>query len=97
MIHKFKFILPRLAGATVLVGLAAMVLFLLFKLLLAIVVVGGIATLAMRAAQHRRRKMMAYYGYQGINPWNGTQPWFGDRQSISVNPTQRTATIVPIN
>ncbi len=55
MKNRTSFILPKILGITVLVGVATFVLALVFKLLLAGLVLAGIGTLIAKAAGKRRR------------------------------------------
>lgn len=55
-----KFILPRLLGLTVLVGLATFILTMVFKLLLAGLVLAATATLIFKITGKNRQKKFAY-------------------------------------
>ena len=99
MKNNFRFIFPRLVGATVIVGLASLILVTLFKLLLGIMLVGGVVMLVKRmvgrtnprlgAGQYARYGDIGYGSFQGHNQWAG--PITVDR-----NQSQQQ-TIVPIN
>ncbi|MBE9461584.1 hypothetical protein ACFP1I_02300 [Dyadobacter subterraneus] len=96
MKNNFRFIFPRLVGATLVVGLAAFVITTLFKLMLGLVLIGGIVTLIRRAAG--RNQMMAahirngQFGNNEVINIDGGNPW-----AASTNPVHATSTIVPIN
>ncbi|MGJ7030042.1 hypothetical protein [Niabella hirudinis] len=95
MKHKIMFFLPRLAGLALLVGLASLVLFLLFRLLLLVVAIGTIVAITAKLLSGARKKWM-----QGYPPEHGLHPHF--RNPGHSNPampiaTQVNAAIVPIN
>ncbi|WP_300604608.1 hypothetical protein [Niabella sp.] len=56
MKHRILFILPRLAGLTLLIGLASLVLFLLFKLLLLAIGISIIVLIAGKIITKVRQK-----------------------------------------
>jgi len=102
MKNKFGFIMPRLIGATVIVGVAALVVTTLFKLLLGLSLLAGAVTLAIRSIGKQSSRLLQYE--QGkmtafANPGN-----FGNTSTTS-NPikpvegfaSQKSTTIVPIN
>lgn len=99
MKNNFRFIFPRLVGATVIVGLASLILVTLFKLLIGIMLVGGVVMLVKRMVgrpahglgpgQYARFANSGYGYHQGHNQWAGP---------ISVDGNnKRSETIVPIN
>lgn len=99
MKNNFRFIFPRLVGATLIVGLASFVLVTLFKLLLGVMLIGGVVMLVKRmigrsghdlsAGPYARFAEHGYGSYQRHNHWAGP---------ISVDRDQSQAqTIVPIN
>ena len=100
MKNNFRFIFPRLIGATVVVGLAALIITTLFKLLIGLVVIGGVVSLAGRLAG--RNRMMHGNGQYGqiqngrFGQMNGDQHW-ANNMTVSASPLQRSATIVPID
>ena len=99
MKNNFRFIFPRLIGATVIVGIASFIMFTLFKLMVGILIIGGVATLAMRMAGRRRSELGAgRYGQHaqgGIGPMSGHNQW-ADPITVNANSAQKQ-TIVPIN
>ncbi|MCE7040629.1 hypothetical protein [Dyadobacter sp. CY312] len=99
MKNNFRFIFPRLVGATLIVGLASLVLVTLFKLLLGVMLIGGVVMLVKRmigrpghdlpAGPYARFAEHGYGSYQRHNQWAGP---------ITVDRNQSQAqTIVPIN
>jgi len=100
-----RFIMPRLIGATVAAGVAALIVATIFKLLLCITILAGLATIISRTAFRRRRYMTqpAYgpqhsfseYG-QGYDK-HGGNPWESKASSFGKNASQQEPTIVPIN
>lgn len=100
MKHKLRFILPRLIGATVIMGLASMVFFILFKLLLAAAAIGIILAIASKFMGKRARRYGdAYtpgaYGMKGHKVQAvDYQPM---QQPIYTAAKQKSSTIVPIN
>ena len=103
MKKKLGFIMPRLIGATVLVGLAAFVITTLFKLLLGITLIAGAITLIARKASSRRKKWIAQYGQGAVpdfgnrNTFGNNRGWANQMQPISGHAAPKGATIVPIN
>lgn len=96
MKNNFRFIFPRLIGATLVVGLAAFVITTLFKLMLGLVLIGGIVTLIRRAAG-RNHMMLAHirngqFGNSEVINIEGGNPWVA-----RANAVRNTSTIVPIN
>lgn len=94
MKRKLRFIMPRLIGATVITGLAALVITTLFKLLLGITVLAAVISIAGRKLG-RRRQLMAQaqqsFG-NGYTPANSA-PWANGFAGAS----QKASTIVPVN
>lgn len=94
---NLHFIFPRLVAAMLIVGLASFILFTLFKLLLGLLLIGGIVAVIKRIAgrTHSELNMNPYETYNRFSSINGGNPW---TESVSVNaiPVQKT-TIVPIN
>jgi hypothetical protein len=105
MKKRMGFIMPRLIGATIVVGIAALVITTLFKLLLGITLLAGAVTLISRRAFGRRRQMMAAgygpqnsfgeYGYN--NAMRGNDAWANPTSDFGKPASQKAATIVPIN
>lgn len=100
MKNNFRFIFPRLIGATVIVGFAALVITTLFKLLLGAVLIGSMALLAKRLLG-RSARFPQQDGYGQFMPgsfgsvssrYHGVQP-----NTVSAVPVQQQTTIVPIN
>lgn len=97
MKHKILFILPRLAGLTLLIGVASLVLFLLFKLLLLAIVIGIIVTIAAKILSGARKRWAAGYqlehgphqSFRGLHH-NGTI------QPVMHASSQTTPAIIPI-
>jgi len=98
MKHKILFILPRLAGLTLLVGVASLVLFLLFKLLLLAIVIGVIVTIAAKILSGIRKRWAADYQLeQGpLHPFRGLNH-NGMVQPVTQAPFQTAPAIIPIN
>lgn len=102
MKNKIRFIMPRLIGATVVTGLAALVVTTLFKLLLGVTLLAGAITLIARSFG-RHRKQSGLYG-QDAMPGLGNRSAFGN-SSIWASPVQpvtgyaiqKGTSIVPIN
>lgn len=93
MKSKLHFILPRLLAVTLLIGAASFVLFIVFKLLLAVAAIAGLVFLAGKIMGKRfRGKWKADSPQQGIMP----QEFAG--YDVPVSPYKKAAplTIVPI-
>ncbi|MCS4303656.1 MULTISPECIES: hypothetical protein [unclassified Chryseobacterium] len=60
MNNKIKFILPRLLGITIVVGAAVLILSIVFKLLLAGLVLTGIGMFVAKMMGKRHEKQIAY-------------------------------------
>ncbi|TDE18284.1 hypothetical protein [Dyadobacter psychrotolerans] len=98
MKNNFRFIFPRLIGATVLVGLASLILVTIFKLMLGILLIGGVVAMFKGFFGRRNELAGGMYGeyqHRGINPMSNSGHW-SERVSVNVNPVQHQ-TIVPIN
>ena len=96
MKNNFRFIFPRLVGATLVVGLAAFVITTLFKLMLGLVLIGGVVSLIRRAAG-RNRMVPAHirnghFGNNEVINIEGGNPW-----AARANAVHSISTIVPIN
>ncbi|WP_221391120.1 hypothetical protein [Dyadobacter sp. NIV53] len=100
MNNKFRFIFPRLIGATVIVGIASFILITLFKLLAALAVIAGVATLIARSSgRHYMMQNSGEYGqvgHGGFGPIGKHNRW-ASRVTVNADPVIRAATIVPIN
>jgi hypothetical protein len=100
MKNNFRFIFPRLIGATVIVGLAALIITTLFKLLLGLVMIGGVVVLVKRfAGRPGQMQENGEYGQitqVGFGPMNH-QSYGANYATVSAVPVQRQTTIVPIN
>jgi hypothetical protein len=95
MKNKLHFIFPRLIGATVVVGIAALVVVVLFKLLIGLVLIAGIAALFSAVARQRRQVRGGYITSIQGGPFESSAPHPYNRP-ISV--TERpNVTVVPIN
>ena len=99
MKNNLRFIFPRLIGATVIVGLASFIMFTLFKLMVGILIIGGVATLAMRMAGRRRSELgngrYGQFAQGGIGSMSHGNQW-GSPITVDANYSQKQ-TIVPIN
>jgi len=100
MKNKARFIFPRLIGATVIVGLAALIITTLFKLLLGMLFVAGAVMLVKRLLFDNRFEQSEQYQVQishhGISPLDSRYAMAS--QPVMASPAfQKPATIVPIN
>ncbi|MBO9594056.1 MAG: hypothetical protein J7599_14200 [Niabella sp.] len=98
MKHKILFILPRLAGLTLLIGLASLVLFLLFKLLLLAIGISVIVLIAGKIITKARQKWAAGsgLGWTG-NPYLNELQHNGSLQPVTHHKSQGTPAIIPIH
>lgn len=100
MKNKARFIFPRLIGATVIVGLAALIVTTLFKLLLGILFVAGAVMLVKRLLFNDRQNMSVPHEFQNFH--GGITP-LGNRYGMASQPTvvspkfSKSSTIIPIN
>ena len=100
MKNNFRFIFPRLIGATLLVGIAALVMSIIFKLMLGIILIGGLVIMAKRLIFKSNQRMEEgiyerhYYG--GVSPLQ-YQYQSVNQQPANGHPFQKSATIVPID
>jgi len=103
MTNKLRFLMPRLIGATLVVGIAAFIITTLFKLLLGMVLLGGAITLMAKQAGKRRKQWMAQFkhqsgpGYGGRGAFGNSNMWGQPIQPITGYATQKGTTIIPIN
>ena len=99
MKNNLRFIFPRLVAATVIVGVASFVLFTLFRILIGVMIIGGIVMLVRKMAGRNYREFgPAEYGRfanQGYGPLPTRNQWESPI-SVNANPSQKQ-TIVPIN
>ncbi len=102
MKNKMQFIMPRLIGATVVVGVAALIIGTLFKLMLGFVLLGGIITLISNKVGRRREQYLAGYGqhempgFGRMNNFGNNNPLTNKMQPIN-KAAQKSTTIIPIN
>jgi hypothetical protein len=94
MNRNFRFIFPRLLGATVIVGVASLIFITLFKLLAGLVVIGGAAALIRRFSRSEDRISYSRFAEGGIHPLHN--PYDRHNRVYAVASPQRE-TIVPIN
>lgn len=59
-----QFILPKLLGLTVVAGIAVFVLGMIFKILLAGLVLAGVGTLVAKMIGKKQRRMLPYENYR---------------------------------
>jgi hypothetical protein len=97
MKNNFRFIFPRLIGATLIVGIATLILATIFKLMIGLVLIGGVVALIKRATGSRNHQLTrSHYGQfsnGGFEPYAQNQ-WSGP---VPVNREAEHVTIVPIN
>ena len=99
MRNNLRFIFPRLIGATVIVGIASFIMITLFKLLVGLLLIGGVATVAMRIAGKRNpafgNSQYGRFAQGGIGPMSHGNQWGGP---ITVNANYaHKQTIIPID
>ena len=97
MKNNFRFIFPRLIGATVIVGLASLIMVTLFKLMLGILLIGGVVAIFRRiAGKNHPGFSNGHFGenHNFVSVSNHHQ--WADRVTVNANPAQKV-TIVPIN
>ncbi|SEJ38324.1 hypothetical protein SAMN04487995_4377 [Dyadobacter koreensis] len=99
MKNKARFIFPRLIGATIIVGLAALIITTLFKLLLGMVFVAGAVMLVKRLLFESRQDASVPYEFHnvrsGISPLENRN---GAGHATAVSPVfSKTTNIIPIN
>jgi len=97
MKNNFRFIFPRLIGATVIVGLASLIMVTLFKLMLGILVIGGVVAMFRRIAGrshsgHSNGQFAENHDFVSVS---NHRQW-SDHVTVNANPAQKL-TIVPIN
>ena len=99
MKNNLRFIFPRLIAATVIVGVASFILFTLFRLLIGVLIIGGIVMLVrkMTGRNHQEFGPGQYgrFANSGYGPLPTRNQWESPI-SVNANPSQKQ-TIVPIN
>jgi hypothetical protein len=99
MKNRLRFIFPRLAGATLIVGAASLIMFTLFKLMVGLLLIGGVAMLIARAAgrhnPYHGSRNYGHFGNHGPGPLANRNNW-SSPITVDANPL-RKETIVPIN
>ena len=99
MKNNFRPIFSRLIGATVIVGIAAFIITTVFKLLIGLVLIGGVVNLIKKAKGNRNHQFgnPEQYGQISGNQFGAySQPQWTGAVSANSNPVQ-SLTIVPIN
>jgi len=96
MKNKFRFIMPRLLGATVIAGVAALIITTVFKLLLAITLLAGAVVIIARSFGNRREQLEAF-GQRATEGLSTSSVWAGPIHAVRSNAAGREASIVPIN
>jgi len=99
MKQNFKKIMPRLIGTTVVIGLAALIITTLFKLLLGVLALGAVAGLiGKKIASSKNAQIGLNNGLSStISPMHIQQSWANNVQPVLANAAQKVTTIVPIN
>ena len=96
-----KFILPRLLGLTIIAGIGALLLSMLFKVLVCATVVGAIVHFAARKMAHKRGLRGNQQDMFDGNPFGQMQraPYhpFQGNDVMPVRSQQRSSGIIPIN
>ena len=97
MKNNFRFIFPRLIGATVIVGLASLIMVTLFKLMIGILLIGGVVAMFRRIAGKSHPGLSNAHSAEDNNlvSVSNHHQW-SDRVRVNINPTQKL-TIVPID
>ena len=98
MKNNFRPIFSRLIGATVIVGIAAFIITTVFKLLIGLVLIGGVVSLIKKAKEKGNHQFgNGQYGQISGNEFGSySQPQWVNVVSVNSNPVQNL-TIVPIN
>jgi hypothetical protein len=96
MRNSFRFIFPRLIGATVILGVAALLITILFKLLIGLVLIAGVVLLVKSVAGSRRHVYGGNYGTSITGCQSGASAYQQYNGPTSVRNRQQV-TIVPIN
>lgn len=96
MKKKMRFIMPRLIGATVVLGIAAFIITTLFKLVLGVTIL--VAVVGLVARKIGRRKQQGLDGQNGAgNMQQFSDNFFGAQVQPIRQQAQGRSTIVPIN
>ena len=98
MRNSFRFIFPRLIGATLIVGLVSLIMITLFKLLVGILLIGGLVALVRRMIGRNHYRLAA--SRHGQFPNGGITPFADPNQWVSPIPVHiniQKQTIIPIN
>ena len=97
MKNNFRFIFPRLIGATVIVGAASFIMITLFKLMLGVLLIGGVVAIFRRMAgrSHARMASGQFKQHNTFGPFSNQNHWAGG-VTVNANSAQKL-TIVPIN
>jgi hypothetical protein len=102
MKNKIGFIMPRLIGATIIAGVATLIVTTVFKLLLGLCLLAGATTLIIRLF-NKQSKRLLHYGQGEMPPF---EPWtnFGNSNPVahSIRPVagfarRKETTIIPID
>lgn len=102
MKNKLRFIMPRLIGATVAAGLAALVIATVFKLLLGLTLLAGVTTLIARSLG-RRRLQLGQYGQETMpglsnrNAFDNSSVWASTVKPANDYAAKQGSSIVPID
>ena len=97
MKNNFRFIFPRLIGATVIVGLASLIMVTLFKLMLGLLLIGGVVAMFRRIAGKNHPGLSnGQFGENNNFVSVGNHHQWTDGVRVNANPAQKL-TIVPIN
>ncbi|MBO9618695.1 MAG: hypothetical protein J7539_06610 [Niabella sp.] len=98
MKQKFLFMLPRLAALAILTGLASLMLFLVFKLLILVVAIGVITFIAGKIFSKARAKWMINNGMTlGPSPYYHSMNTPATLQPVFTKAQTSGEAIIPIN
>ncbi|MBP2618248.1 hypothetical protein [Chryseobacterium jejuense] len=90
-----KFILPKLLGVTVLVGIAMFILSMIFKLLFAVLVLAGIGTFVAKMIGKKRERQMGYgNGKREFLPYYNNVP--KPQEAVYSQTRKENLAIIPI-
>ena len=96
MKNKFHFIMPRLVGATVVAGLAALIIATVFKLLLGVTILAGAVAIIARSFR-KGREQLAQCPSGPMTHFGNSSGWDATVQPVSGYSTNRSTSIVPID
>lgn len=96
MKNKFRFIMPRLVGATVVAGLAALVIVTVFKLLLGVTILAGAIAIIARSFS-KGHEQLAQYPQGALPDFSNGSAWGGKIQPVTGYSTTKGTSIVPID